>query len=138
MIPDILGVKFGSSGSNSRVRSACSNVFPSDIRSYTVSVWSPFVTIVEFPSTLTGAYIIRLGSLSFEGSNASVLMPSSCVTNTRFLLFTLLPMMKYAVTAYLPSSDFPITMPLPGYALLLSSDDSDFFCIVIYSLPSQQ
>ena len=122
-------MKFGSSGSNSLVQSDCSNVEPSCISSYTVSVWSPFVTIVSLPRTRTGAYIIRLGSVSFDGSKACVRIPSPSVTNTLFLLFSLLPMIKYAIAACFPSAVFPTTMPLPGYVFEASSLFKDTFSI---------
>ena len=69
--------------------------------------------------------MIRCGSVSLEGSAASVLMPSSVSVNTRFREFTLRPIMKYAVTAFLPSCDFPITIPLPGYALPFNSSSNE-------------
>ena len=34
-------------------------------------------------------------------------------TNTLFLLFSLLPIMKYAITAFFSSLDFPNIIPLP-------------------------
>ena len=55
MMPEILGVKFGPSGSNVLVLSASSKLFSSAIKSNIVSVWSPFVTIVTPFTTLTGA-----------------------------------------------------------------------------------
>ena len=69
--------------------------------------------------------MIRLGSSSFEGSNACVLMPSPSSTNTLLRLFSLLPMIKYAVTAFLPSFVRPITIPLPGYVVLDNSFAND-------------
>lgn len=48
MIPEILGVQLGPSGSNSLVSRAVSNVPPERIASRMVSVWSPFVTITIF------------------------------------------------------------------------------------------
>ena len=49
------GVKLGASGSKVRVFSAETNVPPFCSASYTVSVWSPLVTMILFPSTRTGA-----------------------------------------------------------------------------------
>ena len=58
--------------------------------------------------------MMRLGSVILEGSRASVRMPSSVGTNTRFREFSLRPMMKYTATACFPSPLFPRTMPRPG------------------------
>ena len=77
-------------------------------------VRSPFVTMVFPPNTLTGAYIIRLGSSNLDASKASVRIPSPSPTKIRFRLLELLPIIKYAVTAFIPSSLLPITIPLPG------------------------
>ena len=84
---------------------------------------------MSLPRTRTGAYIIRLGSVSFEGSNACVRIPSPSVTNTLFLLFSLLPMIKYAIAACFPSAVFPTTMPRPGYAFDVNSFFKDNFSI---------
>ena len=114
--PDILGVKFGASGSKVLVYSASSKLLFSLRYSYIVSVWSPFVTMIFFPRTRTGEYIISEGSLKRLSSKAFVIISSLLTSNTLFLELVLLPMIKYANTTLL-SSDLPNMIPLPGYSL---------------------
>lgn len=71
--------------------------------------------------------MMREGSQSFEGSKASVRIPSPSLAKMRFLEFSLLPMIKYAMTASLPFFVLPSTIPLPGYALPSSSENIDVF-----------
>ena len=62
---------------------ASSKVLPEVKKSKTVSVWSPLVTIRWFLYFLTGEYIIREGSLTFETSG----MVPRFSLNIRFLSF---------------------------------------------------
>ena len=57
--------------------------------------------------------MMRLGSSTFDGSKGSVNTAPSRSAKMRLRLFALLPMIKYAPTAYLPSSLSPAIMPLP-------------------------
>ena len=84
------GVQFGPSGSYSRVARAERKSPNSQI----VSVWFPLVTTRLSPMVRTGLYMIRLGSMTFELSKASVRMPSSVREKILLRLFSLLPMIK--------------------------------------------
>jgi len=71
------------------------------------------------------------GFLTFSGSQGVVRIPSMVRSNTRFLLFSLRPMMKYIIMELRPSSLRPTRIPLPGYGLAYSSS-SRFFIIIIF------
>ena len=107
------GVRFGASGSKQRERSEPEKV-ESLLEAAHYSVGLIAVRNYKVAAVLAyGGIDDELGSSTFDGSKGSVNTAPSRSAKMRLRLFALLPMIKYAPTAYLPSSLSPAIMPLP-------------------------